>query len=299
MIRLFPVFLLCACAAGPTPAAIWTRDMATAVREQDQLAQLQLWRERHQAAEGWDPVALVGLARTLRRTGQPEVAARVLSAGDLRLEGASGSVALELARTEQVLGRQEQALLILERVVVCADRPRGAWLELARAQLRAGQVARAVKAATSAVREQPHRVDALDLLVLCAAQGNDPLIEYDALVRRMGLGGMDVLHLIRLAELAHSLGDQRPRGLEREISALERAIERDPQCARAHRMLGNIALSTQDHGRALVYFERAAELDPGNQALLFEYANCLDTVGQEERARQTREHARRLPNSDE
>ena len=187
--------------------------MATAVREEDQLAQLQLWRERHQAAEGLDSVALVGLGRILRRTGQPEVAAQVLRAGDLRLDGASGSVALELARTEQVLGRQEQAVLILERVVVCSDRPLGAWLELARAQLRAGQVAKAVKAATSAVREEPHRVDALDLLVLCAAQGADPLIEYDALVRRMGLGGMDVPHLLRLAELAHGLGDHRPRSL--------------------------------------------------------------------------------------
>jgi tetratricopeptide (TPR) repeat protein len=299
MIRLFPVFLLCACSVGPTPATIWTGDMARAVREEDQLAQLQLWRERHQAAEGWDPVALVGLARTLRRMGQPEVAARVLSAGDRRLGGASGSVALELARTEQVLGRQEQALLAFKRVVVCVDRPRGAWLELARAQLRAGHVAQAVKAATRAVREEPHRVDALDLLVLCAAQGDDPLVEYDALVRRMGLGGMDALQLIRLAELARSLGDQRPRGTERELSALERAIQKDPQCARAHRMLGNIALSTQDHGRALVYLERAAELDLGNRELLFEYANCLDTIGQEERAGQIREHARRLPNSDD
>ncbi|MDP6370667.1 MAG: hypothetical protein QF615_13745, partial [Planctomycetota bacterium] len=123
MIRLFPVFLLCACASGPTSATTWTRDMATAVREENQLAQLQLWRERHQAAEGWDSVALVGLARILQRTGQFEVAARVLRAGDLRFEGASGPVAFELARTEQVLGRQEQALLILERVVVCSDRP--------------------------------------------------------------------------------------------------------------------------------------------------------------------------------
>jgi len=273
--------------------------MATAVREENQLAQLQLWRERHQAAEGWDSVALVGLARILQRTGQFEVAARVLRAGDLRFEGASGPVAFELARTEQVLGRQEQALLILERVVVCSDRPLGAWLELARAQLGAGQVEKAVKAATSAVREEPHRVDALDLLVLCAAHGKDPLIEYDALVRRMGLGGMGVPHLLRLAELAHSLGDQRPRGLKRATSALERAIERDPQCARAHRMLGNIALSFQDHGRALACFERAAELDPSNKTLLIEYANCLDTIGQEERAVQIREHAGRLPYSDE
>jgi len=294
MIRPVLILLLCACSAAPSAAETWSQNMSTAVREGNQLGQLDLWRQRHQAASGLDPVALVGLGRALVQQGQLDVALRVLEAGDRRLGGRSGPVALELGRTERLLGQGVRAVAALERATVAPDRPEGAWYELARAQLEAGLNDEAARSAVRAAREAPHSVESLDLLVGCSALTGDTEQEYAGLVRRMGLGGMDVSGLLRLAQLGLGSEAQGPRDGERAWAALRRAVGKDPQSVQANRMLGQIIAGRGEHVQAVRYFERAAELDPGNRVLMLELAGCLRSAGQEERADQMQRHAETL-----
>jgi len=120
------------------------------------------------------------------------------------------------------------------------------------------------------------------LLARAEREAGDPKRAFEAWVKAFSMVDGSVYNIVEAATLFvdDSFGRAHPEARGRMKKWLETAIERDPQCTRAHFQLG---VQEEDCGNvqeAIAHYRRAVEIDPGclmaltNLAIL--YANAGD-----------------------
>jgi adenylate cyclase len=90
--------------------------------------------------------------------------------------------------------------------------------------------------------------------------------------------------LARCEQFLHLLGLQDEPHLERGFDHVRRALELDPEEARAHMVLGLLLAMRGEHETALAAAQRALDLAPGDAALRLDFATLLIHVNRNEEA---------------
>jgi tetratricopeptide (TPR) repeat protein len=107
----------------------------------------------------------------------------------------------------------------------------------------------------------------------------------------MGPGTVDDLVEAATLYLEESFRKSHPEAGERMCSWLRTAIERDPQCTRAHFQLGVLSEELGHRDEALEHYRRAVEIDPGCLMALTNLAILYSHHGDEPNAREMVERA--------
>jgi Flp pilus assembly protein TadD len=289
-----------ACRTPPSRAALSTRASAEhATRSGEWRAAADRWYELFLAGDGADAKPCLETARALIELGDGQSAAGILEVGLahhpddpdlLEMKGdalvASGfrlaaeawyeralgqdpgrvSCLRSLARQRMALGKESAAVHPLQRIIELGGEDLETWLLLAKAQQADGELVAA----------------------------------YDAWCHALTLGEAGIPDVLQAALLCleGSVREARPEAMRHCTGWLEHAVERDPQCTRAHFQLGVLYERSGEIDKAVGSYRRAIETDPACLMALTNLAILYSTTGDEAGTREMVDLALRLETDD-
>ena len=208
-----------------------------------------------------NPEAHLGLARLLRRDGDTDGAYREAQAALLAAPNGHGALAL-LGRLSLDLGDRKRAAFYLQAAVASSPRDPDDRTALARLLQEMGDTKGAIAQWRAALSLKDDLAGWKDLAQLARTAG-DGQAELRAVQRITLLEPANVDAWRRLAELRLAARD--PAGAEQ---ALGKVLDRDPEDAQAHRLLGRILESRGEVLAALENYRDAGDAARGERASL-------------------------------
>jgi tetratricopeptide (TPR) repeat protein len=225
-----------------------------------------------------------------------------------------------LSRAATVLDRQPEALRFLENLVARTPNGLAPLVALSRLEAAAGQLDRAIEAATTATQQFPDLYGGWDQLSSLLVRKGDAAALADTIERMHANFGErwettyyeSSLHLLRgeyavsarLGELVLSQRPGEPRVLnlvgsayaalgvrDRAREAFEASLSSEPRDPITYVTLGRFELDSVNPQRAAALFTEALFLDPRSTAALNGLADALSRMGRGERAAELRARA--------
>ena len=231
-------------------------------------------------------------ARALLRLKDAESAANLL---DLGLAKHPGDPDLLERKGEALvqLGFRRAAEECFEKALAADPRRAGALLALGRLRVELGLESAAIVPLKRAIALTGGDFETWRLLAKAWRASGSPREAYEAWLQAFALGEGAVDDLVEAATLFvdESLRHAHPEAGEKMLVWLNRAVERDPQCTRAHFQLGVISEELGGHEEAIEHYRRAVEVDPGCLMALTNLAILYARRGDERNTREMVERA--------
>ena len=278
----------CNSTRGSSPASSPAREVAqAATRGEDWQAAASQWHALFLADEARPVEPCREAARALLRLDDPESAAHLLDMGlaehpkdpDLLTLKGEALVAMGFRRAAE--GCFERALDVEPRRVE-------ALIALGRLRIDLGLEGSAVDPLQRAVDITGGDFETWRLLAKAQREAGMAHKAYSSWVKAFSMGPGTVEDLVEAATLFldESFRRDHAESGEQMKSWLRTAVERDPQCVRAHFQLGVISEETGRPEEAIEHYRRAVEIDPGCLMALTNLAILYSHHGDEPNARE-------------
>ena len=185
------------------------------------------------------------------------------------------------------LGFRRAAETWFERSLARDPRRVSALVHLGELRIDLGMESAAVKPLRQAVAITGGDFETWRLLARAEREAGEPARAFESWVKAFSMGDGSVADLVEAATLFvdESFGREHPEARAKMKKWLELAIERDPQCSRAHFQLGVQAEDCGQINEAIVHYRRAVEVDPDCLMALTNLAILYADAGQEGPAR--------------
>ncbi|MAG98450.1 MAG: tetratricopeptide repeat protein [Alphaproteobacteria bacterium] len=229
------------------------------------------------------------LARLLMANGQAkEAAAGFESVTRLAPDLAEGHHGLACARAAE--GQLVESAAAGRRALELRPEWPEAAAQVVAVAIEAGDLTAAGEVLESWGGYQPNDAEQL-FLAGCLAQEKGELEASTGYFEKAISGGCDGDAEARLASVLVRLGR-----LEAAEAAAHQALKHDPEAARAHNTLGNLAMIGGDPARAEPAFQRACEFEPANPIAWRNLGDALLRQGRHDAARQVFARLANVPN---
>ena len=283
---------LAACACGSPgsrasvqPAAREDAQAATRAKDWNQAATL--WHAIFITDPDRPADACREAARALIRLEEPESASKLL---DMGLSAHPEDPDLLTAKGEALvaMGFRRAAEDCFQRALRADDRRIEALIALGRLRIDLGLESSAVEPLQRAVDITGGDFDTLRLLAKAQRESGLAPKAYASWVKAFSMGPGTVDDLVEAATLFldDSFRDAHPESGEQMCAWLRTAVERDPQCVRAHFQLGVLCEEMGRREEAIEHYRRAVEIDPGCLMALTNLAILYSNHGDEPHARE-------------
>jgi tetratricopeptide (TPR) repeat protein len=185
------------------------------------------------------------------------------------------------------LGFRRAAEVCFERSLAIDPRRVPALVHLGELRIELGLESSAVKPLRRAVEITGGDFQTWRLLARAERESGEPRRAFESWVRAFKMGEGSVEDLVEAATLFvdESFRRAHPEAGEQMRGWLATAIERDPQCTRAHFQLGLLAEETGKPDEAIAHYRRALEIDPSCLMSLTNLAIVYSNAGEETGAR--------------
>ncbi len=233
------------------------------------------------AADTLDPEMAFLHARANLVLGDTEAALRGLWRSHT-LQPANRTAAATLARLLESLGRHEEALPVLERLVRRGDATTAEYLGLARAYALSGHLNQSHASLDDAMRiwgETPPLLTARASIYFAAGQTDSAVAVHRRLLDR------DPTAVTSLNFLAYELAD-RGESLDEALDLATRAAELSPESALVRDTLGWTYFRLARYDEAVRELEAAVSLGAGSAVILEHLGDAYDALGRVEEARE-------------
>lgn len=249
------------------------------------------------AADRWHSIFLddptrpvrpcVETARALLNLGDAESAANLL---DLGLANHPNDPDLLETKGEALvkLGFRRAAGDSFQKALDVDPRRAGALLALGRLKVDLGLESEAIAPLKQAIAITGGDFEAWRLLAKAGRASGNPRAAYEAWLEAFARGEGSVDDLVEGATLFvdESFRRAHPGAGTQMLAWLRKAVERDPQCTRAHFQLGLISEEMGRRDEAIQHYRRAVEIDPGCLMALTNLAILYAALGDEGHTRE-------------
>jgi len=267
------LFVLAACAI-PYDAGLEANERlaAAASRRGDWAAAADLWH-RVYLADGLDNSrACLETSRALAELGDPGSAEALLRDGLRRFPESAALHELH-GRVLEETGWRRAAEAAYGRALELQPGLVNSLAGLGRVRLQLGLETSAVPPLSRLVELEPSP-ESLRLLTQAARSAGDHVVAYDAYLHLFDLTHGSLWELVDAGSLGLRPGLREVRRACGPVCEawLSRAVEMDPQCTRAHILLGRHRALAGEDDEAAAYLQRARETDPASLEAIFELA---------------------------
>jgi tetratricopeptide (TPR) repeat protein len=185
------------------------------------------------------------------------------------------------------LGFRRAAETWFQRSLARDPRRVSALVHLGQLRIDLGLESGAVKPLREAVAITGGDFETWRLLARAEREAGEPARAFESWVKAFTMGEGSIADLVEAATLFvdESFGRAHPEARAQMKRWLETAIERDPQCTRAHFQLGLQAEDCGQRDEAIAHYRRAVEIDPGCLMALTNLAILYSDKGDELPAR--------------
>jgi tetratricopeptide (TPR) repeat protein len=283
----------CATTATPVPKVHSTQAEAeAATRACDWRAAADRWHSIFLGDPSCPPRACAETARALLHLKDPESAANLL---DVALAKHPGDAELLELKGESLvqLGFRRAAEECFVKSVAADPGRASAMIALGRLRTDLGLESTAIGPLQDAIAITGGDFETWRLLAKACRASGKPEKAYAAWIAAFARGAGSVDDLVEAATLYsdESLRHAHPEASANMLDWLTRAVERDPQCARAYFQLGVLAEMTGKREDAIAHYRRAVEIDPACLMSLTNLAILYSAAGDERNTREMVERA--------
>ena len=286
------ILLLVACAAqGSAGIEANERLAESASRRGDWAAAADLWHRVYLADRFENPRACLETARALSELGDPDSAEALLRDGIRRSPENSALHELHGVVLEET-GYRRAAEAAYSKALELQPSLIHALAGLGRVRLQLGLETSAIPPLQRLVDLDP-TPEALHLLTKAALAANDYVVAYDTYLHMFDMVEGTLEELLDAAKLGLKPSLRSARRASPLICEawLARVLEADPQCTRAHILLGAYRQLAGDDEAAVRHLTRACETDPASTEAFLDLAELYMRLAEVEIARTFLDHA--------
>jgi tetratricopeptide (TPR) repeat protein len=253
----------------------------------DWKAAAERWYSLYLADPGRPADACAQASRALLELRDADSAAHLIDNGLAMHEKDPDLLALK-GQALVALGFRRAAEDCFERALSFDPRRIEALLALGKLRIDLGLESAAVKPLRRAVEITGGDFETWRLLARAEREAGNPRGAYESWIRAFAMGTGSVDDLVEAATLSvdESFRRAHPESGDQMFRWLHTAVERDPQCTRAHFQLGVLSEEMERREEAIEHYRRAVEIDPGCLMSLTNLAILYSSVGDEGNARE-------------